>query len=336
MNLKIKKLQKKIATEKLDGFVSFEPSNIFYLTGFDAENSFVFVTRKNATLIVPELIYQSAKKNAGCPVEITKEDFFNRYKDKKIGFENSLSYKQVCKLKKAKIKLKDCSDFIEKMRVVKDKSELSKIKTACKISQKAMRFAEKKIKVGLTEKGLKDKLEYFLRRLGAEKSAFDIIVASSKNSANPHHKSTNRKFQKDDVILVDLGCVYDGYNSDLTRMFFLGKINKQQQKVFSIVKEAQQKAIGIIRDGVLCKKVDFTARDFIAKEGYKKFFIHGAGHGVGIDVHEKPVISAKSEAILKAGMVVTVEPGIYIPNKFGIRIENTVLVTKVGCEVLTK
>ncbi|HAX61598.1 MAG TPA: hypothetical protein DCX95_03430 [Elusimicrobia bacterium] len=336
MNLKTKNLQEKIVSKKLDGFISFNPSNIFYLTGFGAENSFIFITRKNATLVVPELIYQSAKENANCSVEIAKEDFFDRYKNKKIGFEDTIQY---CRFKKLRKKIKifrDCSGFAEDLRAVKNETEISKIKTACKISQKAIEYAGKKLKAGITEKELADELEYFLRKNGAEKSAFDIIVASGKNSADPHHKPTNRKFQKNDVVLIDLGCVYDGYCSDLTRTFFLGKISSKKKKIFEIVKSAQQKAIDTAKDGVKCEKIDFAARDFIAKNGYKNFFIHGTGHGVGIDIHEEPSVSAKSETVLKTGMVVTVEPGIYIPNKFGVRIEDTVLVTKSGCEVLTK
>ena len=330
--------------EKMDGFISFNPSNIFYLTGFRAENSFVFVSptglpsvaRKDIILVVSEVNYPSAKKYSDCKIQIADDNFLRKYKNKKIGFENSISYKQFCKLKKAKIKLKDCSSFIEILRLIKDRNEIEKIKTACKISKKAIEHSEKKLKIGITEKEIADELEYFLRRCGAEKSAFDIIVASGKNSDNPHHKPTNRKIQKNDIVIIDLGCVYEDYNSDLTRTFFLGKINKIAKKIFEIVKAAQKKALNVIKDGVSCKEVDFAARNFINKNCFGKYFIHGTGHGVGIDIHEEPSVSAKTEAILKAGMVVTVEPGIYIPDRFGVRIEDTVLVTKSGCEVLTK
>jgi len=336
MNFRVKNLQRKIASKKLGGFVSFNPSNIFYLTGFRAENSFVFVSRKDIYLVVSELSYPSAKKHANCKIQIASDSFFKKYKNKKVGFDNGISVTRLEKLKKIKsIKFESCSNFIEDLRLIKDQSEIEKTRTACKISQKAIRYAKKKLKIGITEKELADELEYFLRRNGAEKSAFDIIVASSDDAADPHHKPTNRKIQKNDVVLIDLGCVFQGYNSDLTRTFFLGKINKLAKKIFEIVKEAQRKAISIIKDGVASKKVDFAARNFIKENGFEKYFIHGTGHGVGIDIHEEPLISAKSKTVLKAGMVVTVEPGIYIPDKFGVRIEDTVLVTKSGCEVLT-
>ena len=341
MNTQLKILQKKIISQKLDGFISFKSSNIFYLTGFSTENAFVFISRKDITLAIPELLYSSASESVKSPpwrIEIAKsyKDFFKQYKFKKIGFEDTVSYQCFRKLKKIPgIKLKSCNNLVENMRLVKNKDELSKIKIACEISKKTVKFARNKIKAGMTEKELADKLEYFLRTNGAEKSAFDIIVASGKNSCNPHHKPTNRKFQKEDVVLVDLGCVYKGYSSDLTRTFFLGRINNYTKKVSDIVKDAQQKAISVVKDGVACKEVDFIARNSISKNGFRKYFIHSTGHGTGIDIHEEPYLSAKSRTILKKGMVVTVEPGIYIPNRLGIRIEDTVLITKTGCEVLT-
>jgi len=337
MNLRIKNLQEKIVSKKLDGFISFNPSNIFYLTGFEAENSFVCVTRKKIVLIVSELNYPSAKEHSDCKIQITTDSFFRRYKNKRIGFDNGISVARLEKLKKSKgVKFESCSNFVEDLRLIKDRNEIKKIKTACKISQKAIEHSEKKFKAGITEKELADELEYFLRKSGAEKSAFEIIVASGKNAADPHHKTKNKKIQKNDIVIIDLGCVCEGYNSDLTRTFFLGRINKVAKKIFEIVKEAQKKAFNVIKAGVSCKEIDFAARNFINKNGFGKYFIHGTGHGVGIDIHEEPTVSAKTEAILKAGMVVTVEPGIYIPNKFGVRMEDTVLVTKNGCEVLTK
>lgn len=341
MNLRLKKLREKIESEKLDGFISFNPSNIFYLAGFHAENSFIFVSSKKAVLVVPKLLYPSVKEFVKDPQwQIIRQpadaedykNFLKQCKCRRIGLEEDVSVKKSRHIPG----IKKYNNLIEDIRIIKDKSEILKIKTACKISSAAIEFAKRKIKAGLTEKELADELEYFLRKNSAEKSSFDIIVASGKNSAKPHHKPTNRKFRKNDVVLVDLGCVYRGYNSDLTKTFFLGKINTYTKKVFNIVKEAQSKAIGIIKDGIACKKVDFTARNFIERNGFGKYFIHGTGHGIGIDVHEKPSISAKSKTVLREGMTVTVEPGIYIPGRFGVRIEDTVLVTKTGCSVLTK
>ncbi|MFH1540395.1 MAG: aminopeptidase P family protein [Elusimicrobiota bacterium] len=343
MNIRIKNLQKKITKELLDGFISSNPSNIFYLTGFKAENSFVFVSRNKVSLHIPELNYPSAKKYANCHIQITSDKFFKKYINKKVGFDDCVSVVQLEKFKKSTgIKFQICSNFVEDFRLIKEQSEIKKIKTACEISKKALEYTLKKLKTdlltsslsGITEKELADELEYSLRKCGAEKSAFDIIVASSNNAADPHHKPTNKKIQSNDMILIDLGCVYENYNSDLTRTFFLGKINAHIKNVFEIVKEAQKKAISIIKDGVSCKEIDFAARDFIDKNGFGKYFIHGTGHGVGIDIHEGPSISAKSQTKLKTGMVITVEPGIYIPNRFGVRIEDTVLVTKNGCEIL--
>ena len=337
MNLRLRNLKKSVVLAKLDGFVSFNPSNIFYLTGFGEEGSFVFVSPNvGVTLFVSKLNYLSAKKYANCKIRIASDKFLRRYKNKKIGFDNTVSFARIEKLKKiGGVIFESCSGFVENLRLIKDQTELSKIRISCGISKKAIEYAEKKLHIGITEKELADEIEHFLRISGAEKSAFDVIVASGKNSSDPHHKPTDRKIQKDDVVVVDLGCVYENYKSDLTRTFFLDTMNRRTRSVFVTVSEAQKRAVCAIKDGVLCSKVDFAARDFVNNNGFGKYFIHGTGHGVGINIHEGPLISAKSDRVLKVGMVVTVEPGVYIPGKFGIRVEDTVLVTKSGCEILT-
>src|SRR3989339_1089692 len=180
MNLRVKKLQKIIKSENLDGFISLNPSNIFYLTGFQAEGSIVFVSPKDILLVVPQLLYLSAKELVDCKVVVAKsiKDFFNKYKVKKIGFEETASYRQYQRLKKIeKLEVKSFSNLVENIRSVKDQDEISKIKYACKITTKAVEFADSIIKAGMTEKHLADRLEYFLRANGAEKSSFDIIVA---------------------------------------------------------------------------------------------------------------------------------------------------------------
>lgn len=339
MNPRIKKLQEKIKSENIDGFISFNSSNIYYLSGFKADGSFIFVSPKKAVLAVPQLLYLSAKDSTDCDLMVVKkiEDVFKAFKVKNIGFEEAVSYKRYSILKEIKnIEMRNLSGLVENMRIIKEQEEIFKIKCAGKISMKAIEFAEKIIRTGMTEKELADKLEFFLRRKGAEKSSFDIIVASGENSAKPHHIPTYRKLQKGDSIVIDIGCVCDGYCSDLTRTLFLSKINESKKKVFNIVKDAQKRAISTIKSGVACKKIDFSARDYIRSKGYGKFFIHSTGHGIGIDVHEEPNISANSTTFLQKGMMVTVEPGIYIPNQFGVRIEDMVLVKESGYEVITK
>jgi Xaa-Pro aminopeptidase len=176
--------------------------------------------------------------------------------------------------------------------------------------------------------------EYFAKNM--VRPSFPIIVASGPNSANPHHISSKRKIVANDVILMDLGCVYKGYCSDLTRTFFLGKTNDLQRKVYALVKRAYGRAMRALKKGVKASSIDNAAREVISNAGFADKFIHTTGHGVGIDIHEPPRLSAKDNTVLKNGMIVTVEPGVYIKGRFGVRIEDTVLINKKGKRVLTQ
>jgi len=178
-------------------------------------------------------------------------------------------------------------------------------------------------------------LERFMRYAGARAEAFDLIVASGPNSSQPHHLSGNRKLRNNEPVLIDLGVEYEGYKSDLTRVFFLGKINILARKAYKAVLEAQDLAIKMVKPGVKLAEIDKVARDYLAKNGYAGRFGHNLGHGFGLEVHEEPRIGPHSQGLTEPGMVFTVEPGVYLPGKFGIRIEDMVLVTGKGCEVLS-
>ena len=197
-----------------------------------------------------------------------------------------------------------------------------------------MRYAFSLLKNRISENEIAFKIEEYFARNGT-RPAFLPIVASGPNSAWPHHVSSSRSVRADDVVLIDLGCTYNGYCSDLTRTFFLGKINKLRQKVKGLVKKAHDTALQDIRPGKAAREIDRASRDVISKGGYGDFFIHTTGHGLGVTVHEPPRISSLNQSKLKAGMVITVEPGIYLPGEFGVRIEDTVLITNKGREVLT-
>jgi Xaa-Pro aminopeptidase len=227
------------------------------------------------------------------------------------------------------------SSPITALRAVKGSTELSAIRKACRIAAGACRYARKLCNPGISEIALYYKIEEYFAR-NRVKASFPTIIAFGPNSANPHHVPGSRKLRKNDTILMDLGCVWKGYCSDLTHTFLFGKMTGLQMRVFSCVKHAQQAGLDAVRAGVLASEVDAAARGLIAKGGYGKNFIHTTGHGVGIDIHEAPRISAKDKTTLEAGMVITVEPGVYLPGKFGVRIEDTVLVTKNGFEILTK
>ena len=223
---------------------------------------------------------------------------------------------------------------ITKTKIRKIHKEPIKIKKALKLSLEAYDFLEGVIKPGISEKEVFEKLEIFVKNHGSGFS-FPPIIASGPNSCYPHAKITDRKIRSDDLVLLDMGIDVQGYKSDLTRIFFLGKIPQLVREVYGIVQTAQRKAIGKIRPGIFAHEVDEESRNYLKNHRLDKFFGHSLRHGVGLEIHEGPTISQKSPSVLKENMVFTVEPAVYLPNKFGIRIEDMVLVTKQGCEVLS-
>ena len=254
-----------------------------------------------------------------------------------LGFEeNNLTYKQFKNLKKKlKIKLIPTKTIIENLRIIKDKNEIKNIKKAVSLTKKAFKFIKKQLKSGKIEKQIAWQMEKFFKENGTDQLAFPIIVASGFNSAVPHHQASNRKLKKNDIVLIDAGCKINGYCSNMTRTFFIGKPRPEWKKVYEIVKSSQQKTLQKVQpltrnpkgglNPISANQLDKIARSHIKSCGYGKYFIHGLGHGIGLDIHEKPYISPKSKQTLRSCMAFTIEPGIYIPGKFGVRIEDVVI-----------
>lgn len=238
------------------------------------------------------------------------------------------------KLSKAKIKVQKEDNITHDLRVVKDKTEIKNIQKACDIASQVLESVKKKICPGMTELDVHFKIEEEFAKRHVVQS-FKTIVASGPNSANPHHISSDRKIKKNDMVLIDMGCIYNGYCSDITRTFFVGKKSIFQKKIWDIVKLAHDEALEKIKQDMKVSDIDSFARNVIKKAGYEKNFIHTTGHSLGLDIHEKPRISKTCNDKLKEGMIVTIEPGIYLEKKFGVRIEDTILVTKTGYKVLT-
>lgn len=254
-----------------------------------------------------------------------------------IAVESTMNLQQYLKLCEV---CKECSfllaqDAIMETRMVKDEEELTKIAKAEAIGDAAFTHILPFIKPGVSEQDISLELEFFMKRQGASKLSFDTIVASGPNSSMPHAQVTNRKLQMGDFITMDFGCVYEGYCSDMTRTVALGKPTEEMRKVYQVVLDANLRAMDGIREGVSCNQVDALARDYIASKGYGKYFGHGLGHGVGLDIHEEPRFSRKCEVVTKENMVITNEPGIYLPGRFGVRIEDLVVVKKNGCDILS-
>jgi Xaa-Pro aminopeptidase len=347
MNLKIRKIYPRLESIRLDGFIFSSPANISYLTDYCSRDSYLFISRKGNFYITDSRYCEEAKKNLlGFKVEEARGSVFRKIADicsglglKCIGFEERYlsfaEYKQIRKELADSVGLVAAGGLVEELRQIKSAQEIAKIKKATEIAIAAFTFIKYFIRPGKKEIEIAGELERFIRYNGASASSFPIIVASGPNSSFPHHLSSERRIGPGEPVLVDLGVDYQGYKSDLTRVILSGKISSLAQRISKIVRTAQEAAIKKIKPGLLASEVDAFSRNYIEKKGYGACFGHSLGHGIGLEVHEEPRISKKETKKLEAGMVFTVEPAIYLPGKFGIRLEDMVLVTKKGSEVLS-
>lgn len=345
---RLKKIKNKLLTEKKEAFLVIQKENQRYLSGFTGSNALLLITQDENFIITDFRYWEQAQKEAFLfkLIQSEEKDLFlklktlkAKYSLKHLVFEGDyLTFSQYRKLKDilGKIKLYPSSDWIEEFRKIKDEEETKRIRIAAQITDQALTLVLKNLKAGITEKEIAQELEYQIKKRGGDKIAFDIIVASGKNASLPHAKTTERKITESELIVIDLGTNFQGYNSDLTRTIFLGEIKGKLKKIYRIVWQAQKEALESVKPEEKALKIDQIARNYIEKSGFGDFFGHALGHGVGLAVHEGPVLSKLSKDILKEGMIFTVEPGIYLPEIGGVRIEDLVLVTKGGYEILTK
>ncbi len=317
-------------------------TDLAYLTGVNLEGFWLLVTPGESYVIAPKLIAgQLASLLPGLAVSGTDSmldqlgAICKKIHVKSSGIDTaSVTYSLFNRIND-KVRLRPANDLVTALRMVKDTAEISAIRTACRITVAACKYAHSIVQAGMTESRLSFKIEeYFASR--QVRPSFLPIVASGPNTADPHHISGGRRIGKNDVLLIDIGCVYKGYCADLTRTCILGKISHLTRTVYALTERAQKETIRALRPGIKARQADSVARSIIAEGGYGSRFIHTTGHGIGVEVHESPRLGPKDETVIKPGMVVTVEPGIYLSDKFGVRIEDTVLVTEKGCEVLTK
>lgn len=284
--------------------------------------------------------------NTGIVITVVENNFFQAIADliikyglKECGFESkSLSFeehRQIAKRLKGNFRLVPAFNFVEDLRKVKSSQEIALIKKAAKIASLTMGYAFKIIRPGEKERKVALELEQFMKYKGADACSFDIIVAGGSASAYPHAFTSDRKIMPREMVLIDLGATFAGYNSDLTRMVFSDRITQKQRRSYEVILEAQRLAIHALRPGKKISDIDGIARNFISRHGLGQFFCHGLGHGVGLEIHELPFVNRRNNDRLQKGMVVTIEPACYIPGWGGIRIEDTVLITSSGCEILT-
>jgi Xaa-Pro aminopeptidase len=334
---------------KIEGFLVTNLKNLYYLSDFEGEGIALITKDKNYLLTDSRYTEQAQKESPDFKI-ITEEPnhenariealdkIIKKKKIKKIAFEsNTLSYTDYLKYFNTfkSIEFLPTENLIEQIRMIKDKEEITIMKKAAQITTETLKEVFEMIKPGIRELDIATELSYTMRKKGAQKDAFDLIIVSGERSSLVHGKPSERKITEDELIIIDMGANYQNYNSDITRTIILGKENEKQKEIFSIVLEAQEKALEFLKPGIKCKEVDFIARNIIEKKGYGKYFGHNLGHGVGLDIHELPCVSFNDETILLPGMVITIEPGIYLPETGGVRIEDSVLITEEGYEILT-
>ncbi len=328
----------------LSGQVITSRANVTYLTGFSGDDSWALIIGRRLWLLTDSRYTEQAEAECvGCKIITCKDTLcpevakiVSRLKSAKVlGIENTtpvVLFDQI--RKKAGAGVKKTPNLVKQLRAIKEPAEVADMKKASSIADGALDRALKRLKVGMTESELAGRIEFEIRKSGGV-AAFETIVCFGANASRPHHIPGKRRLRKNDTILIDFGAKYKGYNSDKTRCFAVGKVKREFQKAYDAVALAQKTAIDLVAEGVRAKDIDAAARKVIKDSGFGVFG-HGLGHGLGLEVHELPVLYPKSKDILKAGQVVTVEPGIYVPGKFGIRIEDDVLVTKTGPKILTR
>lgn len=344
MNSKLQWLRNTMSSLDLQGLIISNPVNIKYLTGISAEGTLLLTRKENiyitdgryiedihSTLtLYDEIIVNNIS-------DISKEDYENFFMFcENVGFEENYvtyaGYKEL--IRKYKINnLVETEHIIEKQRMIKDEEELENIEKACQITDNCFSYILTYIKPGMTEKQIADEIEEYYKKR-TDGLSFDTIVASGENTSKPHAVPTDRKIQENDIITIDMGCKVNGYCSDMTRTFFVGSVPEYIKPVYDLVLKKQEQVLEEMKDGASTRQLSKMVENDFKLSGYD--LIHSIGHGVGMEIHEAPYVSYKIEAQLKENMVVTDEPGIYIPGQFGVRIEDTVQITKIGSISLTK
>ncbi|WP_394119817.1 M24 family metallopeptidase [Planococcus donghaensis] len=343
--LKLQKLRTEMKRRDVEAVLVTSPFNLRYITEFTGTAGLALVTQDKAVFItdfryteqasvqVKEFEVVQAKKNlmdeavqAIDSLSIKTLAFEQDY----MTYATALQYKE-----KVEVEMEPISNLIEKIRMVKTPEEVAVLKAAAKIADDAFEHICGFIRPGLTELDVSNELEFFMRKQGATSSSFDVIVASGLRSALPHGVATDKVIEDGDMITLDFGALYNGYISDITRTVAVGEPSAQMKEIYDIVLKAQELGVEKIGPGMSGIEADAIARDFIKSKGYGEAFGHSTGHGIGLEVHESPGLSFRSETILEPGMAVTVEPGIYLPGVGGVRIEDDILITESGNERLT-
>ncbi len=342
---RIEKIRQIMSRYELDGIILTSPENIFYFSGFRGSEGILVVT-KGDILLITDFRYVTYAKEAveGVKVIERKRNTYPlsevvwAYGLRTVGFESFHTSYAV--YEEWRERLKDSRLFplkkeIDEIRKCKEPEEIDRIRSAIRIAEEAFMEVYERIRPGRTEKEIASELDFAMMKRGAERPSFSTIVASGQRSALPHAMPSDRKIEDGDVLVIDFGAQYEGYCSDQTCTLFVGNPPSLLREIHQIVYEARRRAIEVISSGVPIRSVDSTVRSYIEERGYGEYFGHGTGHGIGLSVHELPQINETVEGVFEENMVVTIEPGIYIPNVGGVRLEDMVLVCEGYSTILT-
>ncbi|MDP8259692.1 MAG: Xaa-Pro peptidase family protein [Candidatus Gygaella obscura] len=348
MPSRINKLLHVLEIKHIDALFISSSANIYYLSGYYSTDCFMLISRKKSFILTDKRYYEQISKLTDKKyiqarlidkdIATSLKQLCNEFKLKRIGFESkNVSFFLFEKLRAALLKniyLCPTINLIENLRIIKDASEIRLLKQAIKTNISIFKLAKQKVCIGENEQNI---TSFITKRALSEglSLSFEPIVAAGKNSSQPHHIANKTIIKNNIPLLIDMGITKKQYKSDLTRTWFLGKITPNFNKLYKLVQQAQKLAIANIKPGISACEIDAFARNFFKKHRLQKNFLHSLGHGIGLEIHEAPFVNSRNNQILKQGMVFTVEPGLYFPNKFGIRIEDVVVVTKKGCEVLS-
>ncbi|MGM1045983.1 MAG: M24 family metallopeptidase [Bacillota bacterium] len=345
-NKRVKQLREKLQSHGLSAMLVASPINRRYLTGFTGSAGYVLITREQSYLLTDFRYMTQAPQQAagfkvvehGAKVMDTVKELLATEGITSLGFEQEhvtyavfAAYTEQLK----PVSLVPVSGLVEELRIFKDSEELKVMQRAADLADATFSHVLSIVETGKTEREIDLQMEMFMRSHGATSSSFDTIVASGERSALPHGVASERVIQGDEFITFDFGALLDGYCSDLTRTIAVGTPDPKLKEIYDIVLEAQLHALDHIKPGMTGREADALARDIITKYGYGDYFGHSTGHGLGMEVHESPRLSKLSDDVLKPGMVVTVEPGIYLPGLGGVRIEDDIVITETGIHILT-
>lgn len=344
---RINRVLEHMAKLQVDSVIIKDVTTIRYLTGFTGDSSLLYLDRQQGVLITDGRYTEQARNEmkffkvleytptGAHSIWAAAADLAKNAQAQVVGFDGAYySYDDYTVLHELLGETYMQSIDFSDIRMIKDKKELDMLLKAASIADEAFIHLLEDIKPGCTERSLAGRLEYYMRALGSEKTSFDTIVASGVRSALPHGMASDKVIEVGDFITFDFGAVYKGYHSDMTRTLVVGLAISWQQEIYTVVEEAQRKGLKAAEAGMTGRELDAIVRDSITACGYGDYYVHGTGHGVGLEIHEMPMINKRGATVLQAGMIFTIEPGIYIPGKGGVRIEDTVVLTEDGARAL--